>query len=279
MQRAFYVRLMLRRLLRLLNRAFRLLPPRYGGLFVERSGRYHLIPPEFLRAASVPQSFYLGQQVLDWLTIHVPLRQDARVLDVGCGDGRVAAAFARAEGFTGTYAGVDINRERIGALTRAFAGQPRFRFQHVDLFHSYYNTGGRLDPAAHAYPYPPETFDLIFFNSIFSHLRLSVIANHLRNAKRCLAPGGKVWLTCYLIDEQRERDEVGENRRFDQGFDLGYTATPAEPEGIVAYEQARLLSTINEAGLAVEQHIRGHWHGRRHSLDQHEQDVIVCAPP
>ena len=268
-----------RLLLRLLNRAFRLLPPRYGGLFIERTGRYHLIAPEFLRAASVPQSFYLGQQVLDWLTIHVPLRLGARVLDVGCGDGRVAAAFARAEGFTGAYAGVDIDRERIGALTRAFAGQPRFRFQHVDLFHSYYNPRGRLDPSAHAYAYPPESFDLIFFNSIFSHLRLSVIANHLRNAERCLAPGGKVWLTCYLIDEKYDREQVRENRRFDQEFDLGYTATPAEPEGVVAYEQARLLSTITEAGLALEQRIRGHWLGPRHSLDQHEQDVIVCARP
>ena len=271
------IRRLLRMMLRLLNRALRLLPARYGALYVEDSGRYYLIAPHLQRAWGAPLSFYLGQQVFDWLTIHVPLRLDARVLDVGCGDGRVAAAFARAKGFTGTYVGFDIHRERVRALTLVFEGQPRFRFQHVDLFHSYYNPKGLLDAETYQYADPPESFGLVFFNSIFSHLRLSVIANHLRNAKQCLSADGKLWMTCYIIDEEHDRRLVGDDRRFEQRFDRGYTATPAEPEGVVAYEKATLLQTITEAGLVVEQCIPGYWHGHRNSLDQHEQDVFVLA--
>ena len=49
------------------------------------------------------------QKIFEYLNIHVPLDLSSRVLDVGCGDGRVGSAFAREQkNFNGSYSGFDI---------------------------------------------------------------------------------------------------------------------------------------------------------------------------
>ncbi len=262
-----------------INRLLSLLPFRWKGLSIDDSHRYWLISPALLRGGqSIVSGYVNGQWVFDWLSVHVPLDPESAVLDVGCGDGRVAAAFARPENhFTGRYYGFDIDRKRLSALIRLFQGNERFNFVHADIYHSYYNPGGTIPAESYRFPYADASFDLIWFNSIFTHLKLSVIAHNLREAFRCLAPAGKAWATAYLLDEHGGPDDPPPDRRFETTYDQGFTATPDNPEGCVAYRLETILGLAEDIGFAVEKHIPGYWRAPRRSLDQHEQDVLVLV--
>lgn len=242
----------------------------------EETQRHWLIEPNLLRGGkSIAAGYLNGQAVFDYLMIHVPLQMNHRVLDVGCGDGRVAGAFARHEKFTGSYDGFDIDQVRITALQKLFEQNARFKFVHSDIFHSYYNATGKIKPETFRFPYPDGSFDLIWFNSIFSHMTLSHIEHNLTEAQRCLSPTGKVWATFYLKDEHWNPAYQELLWRFDTPYDEGLTATPDNPEGAVAYPIEKVLKVIDRVGLKVEKYIPGYWKMIRHTLDQHEQDICV----
>lgn len=238
---------------------------------------YWLIDPSIARSKDLVSGYMNGQAVYDWLTVHIPLDFSSRVLDVGCGDGRVAGAFARDQRFVGSYSGFDISHERIKALQSLFRGNPRFTFKHADIYHSYYHPSGKIQPENYQYEYPNDSFDLIWCNSIFTHMKQSVIEQNLREVSRCLAPNGKAWLTFYCLDENWNPQSPETLWQFNTPFDSGYTAIPDNPEGCVGYRKADIVSMFERANLQIVKHVSGYWKARRTTLDQHEQDVFVVG--
>lgn len=262
-----------------LNKIFSKLPFQRNGLYIDNSHRYFIINSLLLRAGqSVPNALYFGQRIFDLLSVNVPLNLKCRVLDVGCGDGRVASAFARKTNkFTGIYSGFDIDKDRINALIKLFESNDRFSFLYADIFHSSYNKGGKLSAENYKYRYPDNSFDLIFFNSVFSHLKLEAINNNLRESYRCLDKNGKVWATFYILDEHYNPEYEGLNWQFDTAYDEGFTAVRNNPEGCVAYEKEKILRIFHKIGFSVEKYIAGNWKKERQTLDNHEQDILVLT--
>ena len=104
----------------------------------------------------------------------VGLRDDSRLIDVGCGAGRLAWAL-RDDLTAGSYLGTDVSPELLGyARDRC---PERFVFQQVD----------RLEiPAADG------VADLVCFFSVFTHILHEESYCYLREAKRVLAPEGRI---------------------------------------------------------------------------------------
>jgi|GEM_PF-1581398 len=96
-----------------------------------------------------------------------------RVLDLGCGVGRVAAALADR---CGEVVGVDISPSLI-ETAKSFHTQPNLRFEHT--------TGSPLQPDAH------EIYDTVFANEVFYYLPLPMLADYARDAFRLLHAGGE----------------------------------------------------------------------------------------
>ena len=70
---------------------------------------------------------------------------DERVLDVGCGAGRVAAPLARYLGPDGSYEGFDNNAERIAWCNEHIAGlHPQMRFSVADVYSGQYKRDATL---------------------------------------------------------------------------------------------------------------------------------------
>jgi SAM-dependent methyltransferase len=105
---------------------------------------------------------------------HFGLQPDARVVDVGCGVGRLAVPLS---GFlTGDYLGTDTNAAFLRAARRAVKA-PNFRFERVT----------RL-----AIPAPAGSVDVVCFFSVFTHLLHEHTYLYLEEAKRVLAPHGRI---------------------------------------------------------------------------------------
>jgi SAM-dependent methyltransferase len=100
---------------------------------------------------------------------YADLTRTRRVLDIGCGPGTNARAFAGCE-----YVGIDINADYIGAASARYPGR--------------WVVGDVTDPNV----FPVEQFDCVFANSLMHHLDDSAVRNLLGRMAGLAAPGGKV---------------------------------------------------------------------------------------
>lgn len=102
-----------------------------------------------------------------------------RMLDWGCGCGRVTAYFL-ADGRVAEVHGVDIDGEATAWCAQAL---PRGRFQQTGLY-----------PPL---PFPDGFFDLVIAYSVFTHLERGVQKSWLDEMKRILSPGGLLLATVH----------------------------------------------------------------------------------
>jgi SAM-dependent methyltransferase len=97
-----------------------------------------------------------------------------RVLEIGCGAGRVTRALAEV---FGEVCGVDISGEMVQRARESLAGVPNARV--------FQNNGMDLGVL------PPGEFDFAFSTIVFQHIpSREVIENYVREVNRVLRPGG-----------------------------------------------------------------------------------------
>jgi SAM-dependent methyltransferase len=204
------------------------------------------------------------------------LEPDHRVLDLGCGPGRMVSALRRRLGPAGRYEGLDIVPEFVRWNQRWVTPvDPRFRFQRAAVRNdSYFPEGG---PAAeYTFPYPDSEFDRIIAASIFTHLNPDAALRYLHECSRVLAPGGRLFATFFILDDQvRARLDAGRSTfRFGWPAEFGAVENPREPEFARAYERWAVAGGLAAAGLrAIAPPWSGTWSGVEGPT---YQDVVVA---
>src|SRR5439155_26776504 len=122
----------------------------------------------------------------------VGLQPHERVLDLGCGIGRMAVALTRYLDHRGSYEGLDIVEAGIKWCTKHVTPRfPSFRFQLADVFNSHYNPKGKFKPSEYRLPYQADDFDFVFLTSVFTHMFAPEVENYLSEVHRVLRPGGR----------------------------------------------------------------------------------------
>jgi SAM-dependent methyltransferase len=160
-----------------------------------------LVPPRRLRGFTGDTDFLAtGTELLGLLRDHGGLRPDSRVLDVGCGIGRVARTLADildpAAG--GAYVGFDPVAEAIAWCTDRYP--EHFRFVHADLRNDLYNPAGAVAATEYRFPVDDGWATLVVATSVFTHLDRAASEHYLAEVRRALAPGGVALLTFFLLD-------------------------------------------------------------------------------
>ncbi len=75
----------------------------------------------------------------------IGLTRESRLLDWGCGAGRLAVGVAEKLGRIEHYHGVDIQKHLVDWAQRHLGDREGFTFTHVDLANPRYNPGGSLE--------------------------------------------------------------------------------------------------------------------------------------
>ena len=148
-------------------------------------------PPGHLIAGVGPGDFHqIGRHTVGVVEATAGVRARDRVLDVGCGLGRIAWPLSEKIGRRGSYVGLDVVRAYTDWCRDHLGLDPRrFAFHHADIRTSLYNPDGELEPEAFAFPWPDESFDLVIATSLFTHLMPEAASHYLAEIARVLPPG------------------------------------------------------------------------------------------
>jgi SAM-dependent methyltransferase len=239
--------------------------------------REPLVPPRRLLGFVGDSDFRAtGEEFLDHLHRFGGLRATDRVLDVGCGIGRIARVLAPELRAPGSYDGFDIAADAISWCSSHYLDTTApFRFQHADLQNSMYNPLGVGSATDYRFPFRDASFDLVLAISVFTHLLADAAENYLAEAARVLAPGGRLFTTWFLLDPDRStpRDRAA--------FDFSDPAGPASvsdrevPEAAVAFNDRWLEQRFQAHGLTLREPIRrGSWRG---APGTSFQDIVVAG--
>jgi SAM-dependent methyltransferase len=210
----------------------------------------------------------------------------SKVLEIGCGLGRVAFAL-RYILTRGSYEGFDIAKDKVDFLAGSFHARfPNFTFSWADISNTYYNPSGKIRPSNYEFPYPDAHFDIVFAASVFTHMLPENTARYFMETSRVLNRGGRCLFSFFILDNYRPgaKRPLGFNR---SSFDFDYRlepygddfalANPDNPEEMTAYRASLLEHFAHRAGLSlVERPLPGLWSG---SFDHWvgAQDLLVLS--
>lgn len=236
------------------------------------------IPPESLLSGVGPGDWAeAGELTVALLTRYASLGPADRVLDVGCGLGRIAWPLSKRLGPLGSYDGFDVVRPYTDWCIANLGLDPaRFRFRHVDVRTRFYNPRGAVRPEDFVFPWADASFDLAVATSLFTHLLPSAVERYLREIARTLAPGGRLFATFYLLDD-RVRGPAREgvtDPSFPSPIEHGLAHDAAVPESAVALEADWVLPALSSSGLAVTAVHPGRWQA---GTGPYYQDVLIAA--
>ncbi len=230
------------------------------------------------RHAYVQEFNQSGNEIVEMLKEYGGLRPDHKILDVGCGIGRVAAALTNYLDEESTYDGFDIVRPAIEWCQRTYAEQhPRFHFHRLDIAYGRHQSG-RLAPNQVRFPFESEYFDFVTSISLFTHMRPQGVEHYLSEIHRVLVPGGTCLNTFFILDDfaRRALDRRKTTHRFPYHGEDFYAKSGSDIENGVAYDEVHVQRMHENKRLTIVGPIRfGSWTGRQTNRYLY-QDVVVA---
>lgn len=221
----------------------------------------------------------IGRRLFQYLRDIGGLEPTDRVLDVGCGVGRMAISLTKYLSPQATYDGFDIVKPSIEHCTQNISPRfPNFTFHHADVFNSVYNPRGQYLSHQYRFPFPDNTFSFVFLTSVFTHMLSEGVENYVREIRRVLIPHGKSFITYFLLNEFSEAmiQSSRSHLIFSSPIHNGRTLRPESPKDAVAFHEAYIRATYARYSLAIVEPIRyGSWCGRSSNVGY--QDIVVAT--
>lgn len=155
--------------------------------------RDELTPPRSMIFVGDGDFKKTGEEFLRYFIEFGGLKPNARILDVGCGIGRMAVPLTKYLDASGSYEGFDILAHGIDSCTKNITPRyPNFHFQVADVYNKAYNPNGKHKAAEYEFPYQNECFDFTFLTSVFTHMLPQEMENYLAEIVRSLRWGGEI---------------------------------------------------------------------------------------
>ncbi len=120
-----------------------------------------------------------------------------RVLDWGCGAGRLAIGIKHLMGHVADYHGVDIQPELL-TWAKDHLTDEHTRFTLVDAHNARYNPDG--ERSFHI-PADDASVDVLYAYSVLSHMLTEDVAGYAATIARILAPDGRAWVTAFVEED------------------------------------------------------------------------------
>ena len=165
----------------------------------------------------------------------------SRVLDIGCGQGRLPIGILRVIGEM-NYIGLDVHQTSIDWCKHYIERvHPSFQFKHINVYNERYNQNGRKLESDFRFELEPESVDIVYLFSVFSHTTDEDMRVYLRDFSRILDSKGKIFFTTFVEEDVPNISINPEN----------YRAACSGPLHIVRYNKSYLFSILDESGYSI----------------------------
>jgi SAM-dependent methyltransferase len=247
------------------------------------SGRkQRLTPPRSMNfTGAVSDLANSAELYVDRLREFAGLTPSSRVLDIGCGFGRLATGLVRYFDEKGSYDGLDIVASAVDWCTANITtAHPNLRFVHADVINTEYNPTGRVNASEYKFPFDDATFDVIVLSSVFTHMLPPAVDNYLSEISRVLKPDGHC-LATYLMLTEASHSRMPTKQsimKFNHNLGTHWLVSQRTPELSVGYEE-EFIKTLHETHGLEYRLYPGNWCGQPSSFprrDIAEQDVVVA---
>ena len=166
-----------------------------------------------------------------------------RILDVGCGQGRLPIGILRVIGEV-AYTGIDVDKDSIEWCRRHIEQRhPSFRFYHLDVANERYNRRGNDLGSDFTFDFADMALDIIYLFSVFSHMSREHMKIYLSDFRRLLDDGGGLFFTAFV---EEGVPPVSTNPA---GYALKKFSGPLH---VVRYDKDHLFDLIDRAGFNID---------------------------
>lgn len=209
------------------------------------------IPPGSLRnhmcgEVFLSDDFYLQSAVVEAtrLPARLGFTTGSRIVDVGCGLGRLATGMLAQFGEDVHYLGIEPNLP-FYQWCRAHIQEahPSYQFVHLDVVSELYNPEGTVDGDALRLPLDDASVDIAYVWGVFTNIIAEHVETYVPEFARVVRAGGTVFLTAYVEDDC---PRMSENPAGYVPFDY------VVPLNVVRFNREWMFSLFEANGLVVQ---------------------------
>lgn len=235
-----------------------------------------LVPPKGKIFIGPGNFVKIGNTFLQHFINQCELKPDSKILDVGCGIGRIARPLSAYLTPKGSYDGFDIVEEGINWCKHAYRSFDNFKFIHIPLRNDLYNLTSTIKASEFVFPYPDEQFDLVILTSVFTHMQEDEIKQYFREISRVLKCGKYCFCTFFLITPESEQLlNSSPDPFFKYRFANYFLHDEKVKDANIAFRYELVLEFIKTNKLSIQQFNPGWWSGRSRETSLDFQDIIV----
>ncbi|MDO9091528.1 MAG: class I SAM-dependent methyltransferase [Rubrivivax sp.] len=232
----------------------------------------------------------VGDGCVGILRRYLTINASSRLLDFGCGIGRVLLSVLKHNPAVGHVTGFDIMPQVISFCEKHIADNfPQTSFElmqgsndHYDLFIA---AASESKPKSHSTLLGQygSSFTGAYAFSVFTHLERADFQALLKLLADLLEPGGELLFTAFLltpysrraIEERTALFPFGETALEDNGSI--FIGNPSDRLAFIAFDLPLVEQMVFDAGLILSHVEHGSWTGSGFAATL--QDVIVCRRP
>lgn len=241
----------------------------YGQL---KQKAHYPIPPqkliEFCGSHNIPH--YIDNMLLYSKDIvqQCMLKRNHRVLEIGCGAGRIANGLFHYLNREGSYLGIDVHPQVIDWCQKFISNRSsNFEFQRVPVINNYYYQKNNQKTNYYNFSFLGDRqFDCIFAVATFNHLRLEDTKQYLQEVGKRLSVNGVAYFTFFIINDEffefREKTKLHQGlHKDDSGVWYGYE----RQSSFTGYEIPTLKELLDDANLRIITYHPGSWAQKKRS--------------
>lgn len=239
-------------------------------IWIALSGkRRQLVPPKGLSFVGSGDFVKIGNKFFNHINTTCKIRTDSKILDIGCGIGRIAKPYTTYLTKDGEYRGFDILNCGINWCNNKYEKYPNFNFDYFPMKNDLYNLSTKEQASSFVFPYSVGTYDLALLVSVFTHMQKEEVENYFSEIGKVLKPEGYCYATFFLTEKSKTSE------MFPFAFDDYCLHNLKVKDANVAYNKDYIYKIAKQNSLEVAQEHIGWWHSDKKNQEVDYQDIII----